>query len=46
MAIKAPTTTHGASKLPTWQLIAVIGSPIWIILATYANALIGGEVTL
>jgi uncharacterized membrane protein YhdT len=45
MATKAPTTTRGASELPTWQVIAVLLTPAWIILATLLNAVIGGEVS-
>ncbi|HZG10169.1 MAG TPA: hypothetical protein VEZ70_14430 [Allosphingosinicella sp.] len=46
MATKPTTTTHGASKLPAWQVAAVILTPAWIILATLLNGVLTGEVAL
>ena len=46
MATKPDTTARGASKLPAWQVIAVILTSAWIILATLLNGVVTGEVTL
>jgi hypothetical protein len=46
MATKPNTTAPAVNELPAWKVAAVILTPVWIILATLANAVIGGEVTL
>jgi hypothetical protein len=46
MATKPTNTTHGASELPVWQVVAVILTPAWIILATLLHSVATGAVSL